>query len=48
MCIVAFITEPQVIDRMLDHVRRTRNGKTPFPCPARASPDVTRQIHPER
>ncbi len=26
--IVAFITEPQVIDRILDHVRRTATGRS--------------------
>ncbi len=38
MRIVAFITEPQVIDRILD----TADGEAPFPRPARASPDGSR------
>jgi len=38
MCIVAFITEPQVIDRILDHFRRTAAAR----C---RSPDVSPHHH---
>ena len=36
--IVAFITDPRVVDRILAHLRRTRPGLFP---PPRASPAVT-------
>ena len=38
MRIVAFITEPRAIDRSLDHLRRIRNGKAPFPVPRPREP----------
>ncbi len=39
MRIVAFITEPQVIDRILDHLRRTVTAR----CRSRAPPQAARR-----
>ncbi len=41
MRIVASITEPQAIDRILDHVRRTAAAR----CRLRAPPRAARRVH---
>ena len=38
MRVVAFITEPQVIDRILDHFRRTAAARRRSPAPSSARP----------